>query len=168
MLRRLLVVLAIVGLLFALSLRPAGAAAATQTTSPVVAMAGGAVVGSSTLTRTASGLSFTLETSGLEPGHAITIWWMVVNPDGSLSVLYAAGHVVDQSGTAEFGGSLQEGDTAGAIVGPGLLDAANADVYLVVRDHGPAKPDILNDQIHTFDVCNPTCTDLRISVHLAS
>ncbi len=98
---------------------------------------------------------------------------MVVNPDESVSVLYAAGHVIDQSGTAEFGGSLREGDTKGVVSLPGLstqglLDAAGADVYLVVRDHGPAKRGIVKQQIHTFDVCNPTCTDLQMSVHLAS
>jgi len=32
---------------------------------------------------------------------------------------------------------------------------------LVVRDHGPARPDIVEQQIHTFNVCNPTCTTCR-------
>jgi hypothetical protein len=41
-------------------------------------------------------------------------------------------------------------------------------VVLVVRDHGPADPGRVNQQIHTFDdVCNPTCTDLQISMHAA-
>jgi hypothetical protein len=87
-------------------------------------------------------------------------------------VLYAAGHVIDKSGTAEFGGALKVGDTKGVVSLPGLstdglLDAAAADVYLVVRDHGPAKRGIVNQQLHTFGVCNPTCTDLQMSVHLA-
>jgi hypothetical protein len=149
----------------------ARAGAATQTTSPVTTIADGTVMGSSTLTRTASGISFTLQTSGLEPRHAVTVWWMVANPDGSVSVLYAAGHVIDKSGTAEFGGALKVGDTKGVLSLPGLstdglLDAAAADVYLVVRDHGPAKGGIVNQQIHTFGVCNPTCTDLQMSAHL--
>jgi hypothetical protein len=97
---------------------------------------------------------------------------MVVNPDASTSVLYAAGHVIDRSGAAEFGGALKVGDTKGVVSLPGLsteglLDAAGADVYLVVRDHGPAKRSLVKQQIHTFDVCNPTCTDLQMSVHLA-
>jgi hypothetical protein len=37
----------------------------------------------------------------------------------------------------------------------------------VVRDHGLAKRGIVHQQIHTFEVCNPTCTDLQMSVHLA-
>jgi hypothetical protein len=38
----------------------------------------------------------------------------------------------------------------------------------MVRDHGPAKRGIVQQQSHTFDVCNPTCTDLQMSAHLAS
>jgi hypothetical protein len=83
--RRLLVALALVGLLSGVLISQAGAA--TQVTSPVTTIADGTVVGSSTLTRTASRISFTLQTSGLEPGHAVTVWWMVANPDGSVSVL---------------------------------------------------------------------------------
>jgi hypothetical protein len=164
--RRILVALALVGLLSVVVISRAGAA--TQTTSPVATFAG-AAVGTSTLTRTGSGISFSLQTSGLQAGHAVTVWWMVFNPDGSLSVQYAAGHVIDEGGTAEFGGYLQEGDLDGVINGgPGLLDALAANVVLVVRDHGPADPDRVNQQIHTFDVCNPTCTDLQMSMHAAA
>jgi hypothetical protein len=139
--RRLLVALALVGLLSVMPLSQAGAA--TQTTSDVTLLGDpSVVVGSSTLTRTASSISFSLQTSGLTPGHAVTVWWMVVNPDGGVAVLYAAGHVIDQDGTAEFGGSLKVGDAKGSVMGDdsGLEDAAAATVMLVVRDHGPAKP----------------------------
>ena len=141
------------------------AGAATQSTSPVATFAG-AVTGSSTLTRTGSGVSFSLQTTGLQAGHAVTVWWMVFNPDGSVSVQYAAGHVVDDSGVAEFGGHLSVGDTDGVINGgPGLLDATGANVVLVIRDHGPADPGRVNEQIHTFGVCNSTCSDLQMSMH---
>ena len=163
--RRILVALALVGLLSVVVVSRAGAA--TKTTSPVTTFAG-AVVGTSTLTRTDSGLSFSLSTTGLEAGHAVTIWWMVFNPDGPVSVQYAAGHVIDEGGAAQFGGYLQEGNTDGVINGgPGLLDATGANVVLVVRDHGPADPGRVDEQVHTFDVCNPTCTDLQISMHTA-
>jgi hypothetical protein len=173
--RRILVALALVGLLSVVLISRAGAA--TQTTSPVNWIAippGGSSIpsepaGSSTLTRTDSGIAFSLSTTGLQAGHAVTIWWMVFNPDKSLSVQYAAGHVIDEGGAAEFGGYLQEGDTSGVINGgPGLLDATAANVVLVVRDHGAAKPDIVEQQIHTFGACNPTCTDLQISMHAAA
>jgi hypothetical protein len=171
--RRLAVALALVGLLSVVLISRAGAA--TQTTSPVTTFAG-AVAGTSTLTRTDSGISFSLATTGLEAGHAVTLWWMGFNPDGPLSVQYAAGHVIDEGGAAEFGGHLQVGDTDGVINGgPGLLDALGATVVLVVRDHGPADPGRVNEQIHTFGVCNPptppgtplSCTDLQISMHAA-
>jgi hypothetical protein len=175
----MLVALALVGLLSVVLISRAGAAPTTSpvSTSPVKTIvtppAESVEVGTSTLVRSDSGIAFSLQTSGLPAGHAVTVWWMVVNPDAAApSVLYAAGHVVDASGTAEFGGALREGDTKGLVSLPGLsiaglLDAEGADVYLVVRDHGPAKRGIVKQQIHTFDVCNPTCTDLQMSVHLA-
>jgi hypothetical protein len=72
--RRILVALALVGLLSVVLISRAGAA--TQTTSPVATFAG-ATVGTSTLTRTDSGIAFSLQTTGLQAGHAVTIWWMV-------------------------------------------------------------------------------------------
>ena len=164
--RRILVALALVGLLSVILVSRAGAA--TQSTSPVATFAG-ATVGTSTLTRTGSGISFSLQTTGLQAGHAVTVWWMVFNPDGPLSVQYAAGHVIDDSGVAEFGGHLRVGDLDGAINGgPGLLDAQGADVVLVVRDHGPTDPARVDEQIHTIGACNPTCTDRQMSMHTAS
>jgi hypothetical protein len=167
--RKLLVAFALVGLFSAIPLSRAGAA--TQATSDITLLADSSVVvGTSTLTRTDSGISFSLQTSGLEPGHAVTVWWMVVNPDGGVAVLYAAGHVIDDSGTAEFGGSLKVGDAKGYVMGGDttLEDALQATVYLVIRDHGPAKPGMINAQIHTFAACNTSCTDLQISHHQAN
>jgi hypothetical protein len=175
--RTLVVGVLVLGLLSAIPLSRAGAAPqAIKSTSNVTLMSDPkTAVGTSTLTRTASGISFSLQTSGLEPGHAVTIWWMVINPDGGVAVLYAAGHVIDESGTAEFGGYLQVGDSDGYVMGDdrSLEDALQATVILVVRDHGPAKPDIVEQQLHTFDVCNPStlpgeplsCTDLQMSMH---
>jgi hypothetical protein len=193
--RRILVALALVGLLSVVLVSRAGAA--TRTTSDVTWMSDGTTAGTSTLTRTDSGIALVLHTSGLQAGHTVTIWWMVFNhpeacisgatteaPDdprcgmadmnnsaAGLSVLYAAGNIVDEDGEADFGAYLQEGDTDGALpgMGLGLLDAAAADVHLVVRDHGPAKPGMIVEQIQTFDdFCNPTCTDLQMSIHEAS
>jgi hypothetical protein len=196
--RRILVALALVGLLSVVLVSRAGAA--TQTTSPVKTIETPpdepVEVGTSTLTRTGSGIALNLHTTGLQAGHAVTIWWMVFNnpeacihgattPDPTdprcgmaditnaavgLSVLYAAGHVIDEDGVADFGAYLQEGDTDGALPGMklGLLDAAGADVHLVVRDHGPADPGRVDEQIHTIGACNPDCHDLQMSVHEAS
>jgi hypothetical protein len=87
------------------------------------------------------------------------------------------GKVATSSATAAppgSGGALQEGDTDGVVELPGLslaglLDATGATVVLVVRDHGLARADIVEQQIHTFDKCNPEgvehCTDLQMSIH---
>lgn len=177
MTRKLLVVVALAGLLSGLAITHAGAA--TRTTSNVTLISDpSVVVGTSTLTRTDSGISFTLQTSGLEPGHAVTVWWMVVNPDGGVAVLYAAGHVIGHDGTARFAGYLPVGDSDGYAMGSDttLEDALQATVYLVVRDHGPADPRTVNAQIHNFAACNPptlsdeplSCTDLQMSVHQPS
>jgi hypothetical protein len=167
--RRLVVSVVLLGLLAAIPLSRAGAA--TQTTHDVTRISDNATVGTSTLTRTGGGVSFSLETSGLEAGHAVTVWWMVANPDGGMAVLYAAGHVIDDSGTAEFGASLKVGEDDGWVMGDDrtLEDASGATVYLVVRDHGLADPGMVDEQIHTFGACNPAglenCHDLQMSVH---
>jgi hypothetical protein len=129
--RRLLVAVMAVGLLTAIPLSRAGAA--TQTTSDVTLTSDpSVVVGTSTLTRTESGISFTLETTGLEPGHAVTIWWMVTNPDGGVAVLYATGRVIGKNG-GQFSGYLQVGDSSGYVMGDdtSLEAALEATVTLV-------------------------------------
>ena len=167
--RKLFAGLALIGLLVVIPLSQAGAAPqAARTTSPVtLASDPSVVVGSSTLTRTDSGISFTLETSGLQPDYAYTVWWMVGNPDGGVAVLYAAGHLVGGSDTT-FAGYLAVGDTDGWVMGDdqSLEDALAATVTLVVRDHGPRQADIIADQIRTFGACNPTCTDVQVAVHV--
>ena len=171
--RRLLIAFLTVGLLAAIPLSRAGAA--TQTTSDVTLISDPSmVVGTSTLTRTESGISFTLQTTGLEPGHAVTVWWMVTNPDGGVAVLYATGRIIGKNGTAQFGGYLQVGDGTGYVMGDDTIleDALEATVAFVVRDHGPINPGVIpgviDDQIRTFGACNPTCADLQISVHQPS
>ena len=168
--RRLLVAFLTAGLLVAIPLSRAGAA--TQTTNGVTLISDpSVVVGTSTLTRTESGISFILQTTGLDPGHAVTVWWMVTNPDGGVAVLYATGRVIGQPGTAQFGGYLQVGDSTGYVMGDDttLEDALEATVTFVVRDHGPIKPGeipgVIDDQIRTFGECNPTCADLQVSEH---
>jgi hypothetical protein len=78
MTRKLLVVLALIGLLSPLAV--SHASAAIQTTSDVVLISDPtAVVGASTVTRTGRGISMSLHTTGLPAGDAGTIWWMMFN-----------------------------------------------------------------------------------------
>lgn len=120
--------------------------------------------GTARLTRRNSSVSFSFRTTGLEKGHAITIWWVIFNnpdacthpnatigsrcdapdlgnPDVEASVLWAAGNLAGQSGRSGFGGHLKEGEVTTfhpAFVGsPGLVDAGEAEIHLVLRTHGP-------------------------------
>jgi hypothetical protein len=192
--RQLLLLLGLVGLLSALLVGPAGATEATAgpSISPVTST-DGSQTGYSTLVRTSPGVRFTLFTTQLQVGHAITVWWVVfnhpencagtttstsprcsmadmANPDVDASALRADGDVVGPLGIGWFSGSLAVDDATEAIVGTGLHNPAGADIHFVVRDHGPVSPDpdVAYQQTHTVDVCNPTCTNVQTSVHEAS
>lgn len=158
------------------ALAPAGAAS-QHTTRPVFDIASvfagmPVVVGSSTVVRTDSGASATVETSGLVPGHVVTLWWVVFNnpeacvagippvshcgpPDESTteaqpSILPATGRIVAADGTARYGAYLRMGDASRALFGPGLLDPRGAEIILVLRTHGPKIPQLLSEMLHTF------------------
>lgn len=129
-------------------------------------------VGSSTLVRTDRGVSAALATTGLTPGHVVTLWWVVFNdPDGCQAGIpglsrcgpddvhagrggpspnHAAGRIVDEDGTAGFGAHLRVGDTSRALAGPGLVAPRGAEVILIVKTHGPKIPGLVADQLRTF------------------
>jgi len=163
--------------------------AGAPTTTTVRSFSDGSVVpGSSAgLVRTDAGVSATLATSGLPGGDVVTMWWVVfnhpencsgpsaghpfqcgrsdlANPAVEASVLYAAGRVTSDGGAAFYGAHLSVGDTSGALFGPGLLFPGSAHVHLVLHDHGPADPRIVSQELHSFDVCNPTCVDIQFAV----
>ena len=126
---------------------------------------------SSTLHRTQNGITVNFKTSGLIPGNAYTMWWVIWNkpnecedpghcidtdfPNGEaieLDVLYAAGHIAGASGTGNFSAHLSVGDNSGSLFGadaPGLKFPQSSEVHLVLRSHGPAQPGMTDDQIHT-------------------
>jgi hypothetical protein len=140
-----------------------------------------------TLVRNDNGVSMTLHTTGLPAGDAVTVWWVIFNqpqycthgmfglrcglgdllifggdPRVESSVMYAAGHVIGGNGAGDYGAYLREGElTRDTLFGAGIVDSRTADVHLVVHDHGPAQPGIVDDEIHSFGVCNPTCTDIQ-------
>ena len=73
--------------------------------------------------------------------------------------LYAAGHVVGKSGVGNFSGRLNAGDDSKSInvlIGfpaAGGLQSGNtysAEVWLVLRSHGPAIPGEVNEQISGY------------------
>jgi hypothetical protein len=138
----------------------------------------GIVTGTSTLHRNSSGITVNYKTTGLTPGYAYTIWWVIWNNPQEcavpgacndsdfatpelvgVDVLYAAGHVVDDSGVGNFSGRLNVDDDSKSIndlfgLPPaGGLQSGNtysAEVHLVLRSHGPAIPGEVNEQISGY------------------
>lgn len=148
-----------------------------KTSSDVQWFSDGSVVrgGRSTLVRQDNSISMHLNTFGLEPYTAVTIWWVIFNspencshPEGPYrcgpgdlelfggdesvesSVLYAAGHVIGNRGMGGFGATLKKDDSVETLFGPGLTNPHGADVHLVVRSHGPIIQGMTKEMISTF------------------
>ncbi len=142
-------------------------------------------VGTSNLARGNKYVSATIHTSGLEPQAAYTAWWVVFNnpencsdglcglddfavPEVEASQIWLAGNIANRKGEATFAGHLAIEDTSKADFGPGLLDTAKAEIYLVVRTHGQLIPDMAHEQLSTFDGgCPPNaCANVQLAIHL--
>lgn len=157
-------------------------ATGTATTSAVIwlpetAWAGSTVPGAvSSLATYDEGASMALTTSGLTPGHTVTIWWVIFNHpehcnhgqaparcgEGDLLIaggdeavegtaLAATGHVIGPAGSGHFDAYLAVGDTSRVVgSGPGLTNPLGAEIHFVVRDHGPMQTGLLGEQLTTF------------------
>jgi hypothetical protein len=121
------------------------------------------VVGKASLVRTDHAVSMTFQTTQLPAGDAVTIWWIILGPNGPVSGQFAAGHVVGGDGVAGFAGHLAEGDTSGcfhpAFPCAGLTDARHQPILLLARVHGPKDPGRIPTQIHTSEAGGPTFQD---------
>lgn len=155
-----------VAALLVLNTSPAWAAGSVKTTSDVVLAADGTtVVGTSTLIRTSQGVSMSIQTTGLPAGHAATVWFCVFHDDGSFDCVRAAGHLVAPDGSLRAAGAVKAGDGSESIAptfgadGRGILDPLHEFIVLVVRDHGPAVPGSIPEQIHSFQPDCTTCAD---------
>jgi hypothetical protein len=155
---------------------------------------GSAIAGAwSNLVRTDHGASFTIHTSGLTAGDAVSVWWVVFNRpeeceagEGDLScgagdlppfggdfsaepsVFFATGHIIGGSGGGQFGGyTTTDGPRGEVLFGDGLTNPRGAEIHLVVRTHGPAIPSMLPGQFMSFGVgCDVnTCEDLQFAAH---
>jgi len=129
--------------------------------------AAGDVVGTASLTRTPAGIVLAADSTMLDAGSAYSLWWVIFNnpaacdPAGcsdmdfgtaavEASVMNATGRDVDASGTATFVASLPTGfmhtnPASGhgrQLFGPGLQNAAGAEIHVVIRSHGPSTGNI--------------------------
>jgi hypothetical protein len=172
LLRRLVVAVSMIGLIVPVPSLAAANAWETSTTTVRDINSGTVVPGSwSRVKVNDNGVFMTLKTTGLTPGDAVTIWWVVFNhpencshgilglrcgegdlmtPSVEAAVGYAAGHVIGSSGMAFFGDHLSVGNSTGFILGNGLTNPHGADFHLIVHDHGPAIPGRIHDMTHTF------------------
>ncbi len=131
-----------------------------------------------TLTRTSSGISYSIDTHSLRSGHGYTAWVVVINdpaacasnpcapadiltnPDTDSQVTYGTGRVAGSSGQGGFGGHLARGPLpAGWLPDQGLDDPRGAEIHLVLNDHGPKLAQFMPGMIRTY---RAGCTDASL------
>ena len=122
-----------------------------------------------TLMTSQAGAAMALDSSGLTPGHAVTVWWVIITDPAlcegvpctgndvlkrteivSPVVTFADGAIVDASGAVSFSGFLASGAVAGNWFGNRLDDPTTAEVHLVLNDHGPLIPDIAASMLTSY------------------
>lgn len=146
------------------------------------------------MSRNNAGVFGTISTSGLTPGHVVTLWWAFFNtPAGCANTIcapsdlnrlivngslqFGGGQIVGANGRADFSGYVGVGDSSGYFAlfpnmpdpPVGLVDPKGAQIHLVIRDHGPASTDAatLSAQLNSFGGgCTPTntCTNVQAAV----
>ncbi len=149
----------------------------------------GTVVGGSHLVRTLDGLRGKVRTAGLTPGHVVTLWFVAFqNPDGCTgacdnpgedlapgrgALAFGGAHIVPRNGKVTIVGKL---DVGGEVVVRDTPNGPSADVFdtpigsevhLVIRTHGAILPDLLGEQMSSFNGgCPPnTCVSIQAGVH---
>lgn len=106
----------------------------------------------------------------------------LLNNRGEPTALWSAGHVVGESGQANLAGRVAEGDISGCTerqqlaCNGGLTNPEDAEIHLVLRSHGPVIPELVNEQIHSFNEgCYPgqanagpppLCTNVQFAAFL--
>jgi hypothetical protein len=140
--------------------------------------------GTASIVRTPTGVAVNVALEGLEPGNAITVWFVhfakcegpctgadLALSDDSGVIWSQIGGVVGSNGQFSQGSFVKEGEDTGSghpDFTVALGDAEAEEIHLVVQDHGPALTgDDLVIQTTTFlGNCNPTCTDPQFAVFL--
>ena len=131
-------------------------------------------VGTSYLVRYEEGVLAVVKSEDLEPGTAVTLWWVffnvpencegecdagdLVNVAVKADMMGGEGHVIDGSGKAVFTSHRKLNDVEGTLAptlwnraGVGIEDASKAVVHLVLRTHGPLIPEMEEEMTTTFN-----------------
>ena len=138
---------------------------------------GDPVVGSSGTARlNANGTTITVNVTGLEAGHAYTMWVVYFNdqtlcadrgsgnagcnggdlPFAPGGVVFGDGKVAGSSGTATFSARMNEGESADSLGPPPPFafgpyePGEDNEFHVVIRSHGPKIAGEVAEQIHTF------------------
>ena len=121
------------------------------------------------LERNSNGISYQIHANELTPGHAYSVWLVVINnpaacassPCSAADILTdpATDSQVRSGGTGTIAGAAGKGTMAGAAkVGAlsgwlddrSLDDPFSAEVHLVINDHGPMLPVFMPGMITTY------------------
>ena len=155
--RRISGIVLAVGLSFAVAtlLGAQSPNAADHDFAKVKVMGASTVVGSADLVRNNNGITCVIHTSGLVPGDAYSVWWVI--PDEAL-IYNASGGLAGGDGTATFAGHASTGPVGpadGSVVlssGEGSFDQPRTDtVTVIIRHHGPPIPGMINQQTGSFN-----------------
>lgn len=110
-----------------------------------------------------------VETSGLPPGHAVTVWFVAMQspenceanpcspidamgrPDEMNSVATnGGGAVVDADGRIRVSAFLPVGEVAGNFYDTTFTEPETSEYHIVVHDHGPLIPELAADMLSSF------------------
>jgi len=140
--------------------------------------------GSSTINVNSSGVTFVYKASDIphfDPsGHAVTLWAVFFNEGDEIaeeniaSMYRVNGHVIGNNGKINYGGRINEGQTKDLWYGVPLVEVDNSVLLVIAKSHGPAIPEILDEQLSTLEGgCNGDgpdpdlpCYEFLWSLHL--
>lgn len=111
-----------------------------------------------------------LKTAELEPGIAVTVWWVIFNqpencegypdtpcglgdlenPDVVAEITYATGAVIGSNGKANFKADLAVGHTDQEWFGNGFTNPTSAEIHTIVHTHGQVIAELEDNMISTF------------------
>lgn len=123
-------------------------------------------------------IKWKLRAEDLRPGHAYTVWVVVINNKAGCAahpctgpeivqhnavtqsqVFFGDGKVAPRDGDTTFRGRIPEGVITGWFPSRGLDDSMNAQIHLVLNDHGPVIAGQMPGMIETY---RGGCTDASL------
>lgn len=124
---------------------------------------------------TEDGATMNFRTAELENNHIYTVWWVVINDPDACSespcptseilgtpdvieadVTWGDGILVSDEGRMEFAAHLPAGEMAESWFDSGFTNPTDAEIHIVINDHGPLIPDMAANMLNTY---RGGCTD---------